>query len=109
MITYIANHGEATMAPGPGNYGPEIGWLPYPQYNKMTSAISKLGVLMGTDPITGTSGTGEASGLRKWVDSGGTAWWFSVSQTSAGSFWSPGFNDVASAALGGATVAPGVG
>ena len=62
LLTYVANHGQIAIAPGPGYYGPESGWGPYPQYAKMTSAISKLGGFMGTDPYTGTSAAGPKLG-----------------------------------------------
>ena len=112
LLTYIANHGVTTMAPGPGYYGPEscdfctIGV----QYNKMTNAISQMGSLMGTDPYTGTGGSGATTGLQQWVSgSGGAGRAFTVSHVVPNSFWSPRLDDLASAALNGAVVAPVVG
>ena len=61
------------VAPGPGYYGPEqcnsIG--PCPQYEKATSALTKLGIYMSTDPKTGTRAQGFIDGSKQWLTDNG--------------------------------------
>jgi len=73
LLAYIANHGYANVAPGSGWYGPEAGPPPHLQYNKMTSAIAQMGVLMNTSPNNGTGSAAAVSGIKQWLTNTGAA------------------------------------
>ena len=107
FMAYLANQGFPTVAPGPGDWGPEPGFPPFAQYNAMTTAISLMGGLMGTDA---TNGTGDGSpGIKKWLAGAGVGEQFTASLFYATGNYSPTIWDLGVAAVNGGLIMPIVG
>jgi hypothetical protein len=109
MMAYLASQGFPTVAPGPGYWGPESGWPPQPQYNKITNNIADMGALMGTDPVKGTSTGPARDAIAAWLASAGLGDQLMVSSFSAYGFYTPTFEGMALTAVDGALVMPGIG
>jgi hypothetical protein len=105
-FAYIANHGLPTLAPGAGPYGPEnCGSISgCPQYNKITNALFKLGVLMDTDPQKGTGSI--VKGANTWLAQNGLLGLVVASEYGATKDKSPRVIDMMAAAFNGDLVIP---
>lgn len=108
-FVYIANHGWPSLAPGPGNWGPEPP-LYSVMYETMTSYLALLGYYMQTDPDDGTKSNNAAFGTRIWLNASGLVEpLFVVSNYTISEFITPRFDMVAAAAASGRLVVPRVG
>lgn len=61
LFAYAANHGYSFMRPFPGN------WELSSQYSDASNAIKDLGIMMNTSGATGTTGSGNNSGVNQWL------------------------------------------
>jgi hypothetical protein len=98
MCLYAANHGFPGMIPGPGNYQSQA------LYGTATSSIELMGILMGTNPSSGTSGGPAHSGLLLWVLGSGLGGKLTVSHLYKSSSYTPTFTKMSQKALNGQLV-----
>lgn len=63
-LAYIANHGYPFIRPGDES---QAFWHSGGAYDDVTGLLLQMGMLMGTDPVEGTSGNGSMAGYRNWL------------------------------------------
>ena len=98
VMCYIANHGFPEVEPGPDN------WQSQDTYNDAGAAILFMGALMGTEPTSGTNGTGMRNGTRAWLANSGVDDVFTVTSQWASGTWAPQAHTMAAAACDGALI-----
>ncbi|MFG0274940.1 MAG: hypothetical protein ACF8QF_07780 [Phycisphaerales bacterium] len=99
---YLAHHGYPGIPPGDENY---LHWQLSPAaYSTVTTNLSIMGIVMGTDAFDGTNGAGGLAGLQAWMAPN-----ILVLRYSFSSGASPSFDGIASWALTGAPVTAIVG
>jgi hypothetical protein len=102
-MAYIADHGYPGIAPGEEN------WQLPQNYEAMTSWLTTMGIVMGTNANTGTTGAAAKLAMKAWLSPYSFA--FTVSRLDAKSL--PGVslvdNLMAPAAIGGNLIIPVVG
>lgn len=91
VMAYLATQGFPTILPGPGYWGPEVGFPPFRQYNTMTSMIQTMGVFMGTSATDGTYAGPATTGIKFWLSAAGVGNLFTVNSYTASGFYSPIF------------------
>ena len=99
LITYMANHGPAWLAPGSGNYQSQA------LYGQAGTAILNLGAMMGTQTPGGTSADNLEVGLNQWLPST----LFATSHDLITPTRTPGFYSVANNVFAGGLVMVGLG
>jgi hypothetical protein len=96
FTAYLADHGYPLLGPGTGDFQ-------LVSYNGITNSLLAMGSFMGTDPATGTTGSGAVSGLQNWLDGS-----YPGSFTGSCLSWSL-FSDLANWAVQGGLVMVGMG
>lgn len=92
-LAYIANHGYPFIDPGAGS---QAFWHSVGSYGDVTDLLLRMGQLMGTDPVDGTSGNGALAGYRSWLEATGGQFFFSFHQVWLDGGWNtPRFDDIA--------------
>jgi hypothetical protein len=108
FFAFLAYHPVAPV-PEPGQQAQNWQTSTPMVYNDMTANLELLGSMMGTDPVTGTTGFGGQAGMEQWLDDNGMNEAFLVSLFYAVGTYSPRMTELAQAALDGAYVMPNMG
>lgn len=102
-FAYIANHGYPNLNPGPGD------WSQQSKFETVTNNLIALGVLMNTNPASGTNLSGAVNGASAWVGASPYPGQFVVIGKNSDSTKSYRFDDLAQQAMLGRLVMPRIG
>lgn len=102
-FAYIANHGYPNMAPGSGS------WAGQGPYNIVSVNLLTMGLMMGTNPNSGTALNGAVNGMAGWIDISPYTGQFIVIGANANLFQPYNFDNLAQQAMLGRLVMPRIG